>query len=104
MEEEIKIFFASTEFYRRFEETVLRPIKEHHDLLIYYTLKFETKEIRLIFSKHNGIKGLSMRLTNRAYVEAIYWRDIDELSFILNRLPEIRWSNPLCSHSELQST
>jgi hypothetical protein len=102
MEEELKTFFESTEFYRRFIMHADPPLPNWDITAVDYSIKFETKEIRLHFAQHNNdLKILSVWLCNRPYLAAIYWRDINELSFILDRLPEIRWSNPLCSDPEL---
>jgi len=103
MEEELKAFFASTEFLQKFKEHVRKQRPDWDIIAFDYELKSGCKEIRLHLTKFKGMKGLSIYLNNRTYVELIYWRNIDELSFILNRLPQIRWSNPLCSDSELQS-
>lgn len=101
MEEELKQFFASNDFYRMFEVRVLWPGDDEHQLIC-YSRKIGWREYKLIFSDRNGLKGFHLRVDRRTYVGLMYYRNIEELSLFLNRLPELRWRNPLCSDSELR--
>lgn len=70
--------------------------------MIYYNFKSGCRTIELKFFIINGIKGLTVYTNGHRDITCIYWRNIDELSLILNRIPEIRFANPLCNDSELR--
>lgn len=99
MKKIIERFFVSNEFWRKFKKVNESSVK--NSLLVTYQLKNEYRDIVITFFELDGIvKSLSVIVEMEVVVRMMYFVSEDELSLILNRVPEIRAANPLCSGSE----
>ena len=103
MEEELKIFFASTEFYQGFDrESISRHVNPDR-LSITYRFKISNgRNLRIRFFKFQGIKSFEVHSEGRMLIEMIYFRNIEELTLLLSRISGVRSANPLCTIVELR--
>lgn len=91
--------FDSTDFWRRFTQE--RYSELQGSLLVKYRYKTAGRNILLTFFEHEGlVKGVSVVVDRRTVVEHLFFLTLEELTLILDRVPEIRSANPLCSGSE----
>jgi hypothetical protein len=103
MEEELKQFFASNEFYRSFDRESISRHENPDRLSITYRFKIlNGRNLRIRFFKFQGIKSFGVHSEGRMLIEMIYFRNIEELTLLLNRVSGVRSANPLSTIVELR--
>ena len=99
MKEIIESFFVSNDCWRKFKKVNESNLK--NSLMVKYQFKNEYRDIVITFFEHdNLVKSLSVIDQTEVVIRQMFFLNEDELSLILNRVPEIRVANCLCSGSK----
>ena len=94
----LNTFFQSDSFWQSFKLVKERSDKDSYSA--HYRFKTEYKNILLKFFEFQSVKSVTILSDSRVIVDTIFFLSLDELTLILNRVAEIRASNPLCAGSQ----
>ncbi len=99
MKKIIESFFVSNEFWRKFQKVNESSYK--NGLVVTYQLTNKHKDIVIKLYELDGlVKSFSVSVDGEVVVKSLFFLNEGELSLILNRVPEVRAANPLCSGLE----
>ncbi len=97
MKQLLNIFFSSTEFWQKFE--IINERSTKHYYTVSYKLNSKFDNILLRFYELQGVKSFSVVQSKKVIIESLFFLNLEELNLLLNRVPQIRAANPLCSGS-----
>lgn len=97
MKKLLNLFFASTEFWQKFE--VVNEYTTVYSYSVSYKLMSKFDDILIKFYELQGVKCFSVVQSRKTIIESLYFLNHDDLNLLLNRIPQIRAANPLCSGS-----
>jgi hypothetical protein len=97
MKDLLNCFFQSDSFWQSFEMIRERFDKDYYSC--HYSYKTDSRKIDLAFFELDGVKSFTLLSDNEIIIKSIFFLNLDELTLILLRVPEIRVVNPLCAGS-----
>jgi hypothetical protein len=97
MKQILTLFFSQDEFWQRFK--VVNERHYHKTYTVNYRFDSKYHKIALRFIEFDSVKAVCVIHSGKEIINLLYFLSLDELNLILNRVPQIRAANPLCSDS-----